>query len=62
MSSALRQAGFEPDPVIERYRRDVDISLIIETLKLTPEQRIDQLEAAARGRDVLRDAARRSER
>ena len=33
----------EPDPVIEAYKKDVDRTLIRENLKLTVEQRCDQL-------------------
>jgi hypothetical protein len=32
-----------PDPVIERYKRDIDRTLIRENLKLTPEERLTQL-------------------
>jgi hypothetical protein len=34
---------FEPDPVIEAYKKDVDRTLIRENLKLTVEQRIEEL-------------------
>ena len=33
-----------PDPVIEAYKKDVDRTLIRENLKLTPEQRLANLE------------------
>lgn len=33
----------EPDPVIEAYKRDVDRTLIRENLKLSVEQRIENL-------------------
>ena len=29
-----------PDPVIEAYKKDVDVTLLRENLKLTPEQRL----------------------
>ncbi|NUL83513.1 MAG: hypothetical protein HUU60_12445 [Armatimonadetes bacterium] len=32
--------SLEPDPVIEYYKKDVDMSLLRENLKLTPEERI----------------------
>ena len=38
----------EPDPVIEAYKKDVDITLLRENLKLTPDQRMDKLQAALR--------------
>jgi hypothetical protein len=33
----------EPDPVIEAYKKDIDRTLIRENLKLTVEQRCEQL-------------------
>lgn len=32
-----------PDPVIEAYKRDVDVSLLRENLKLTVQQRFERL-------------------
>ena len=32
-----------PDPIIEAYKRDVDLSLLRENLKLTVEQRLQKL-------------------
>lgn len=32
-----------PDPVIEAYKKDVDRTLIRENLRLTPEERLDNL-------------------
>ena len=34
----------EPDPVIEAYKKDIDRTLIRENLKLTVEQRLENLE------------------
>lgn len=34
---------FDPDPVIEAYKKDVDRTLLRENLKLTPSQRLDKL-------------------
>jgi len=34
---------FEPDPVIEAYKKDVDRTLIRENLRLSAEQRIEDL-------------------
>jgi hypothetical protein len=39
-NDALSAAGFEPDPVIEAYKRDVDRTLLRENLKKTPEERV----------------------
>jgi hypothetical protein len=33
----------EPDPVIEAYKKDIDRTLIRENLRLTPEERLDNL-------------------
>ena len=33
-----------PDPVIEAFKRDVDQTLLIENLKLTPAQRAEKFE------------------
>ena len=38
-----QNAGFEPDPVIEAYKKDVDRTLIRENLRLSAEQRIEDL-------------------
>ena len=46
----------DPDPVIEAYKKDVDRTLIRENLKLTPEQRINQLMALQRFAEELREA------
>ena len=35
---------FEPDPVIEAYKRDVDRTLFRHNLKLTPHQRLEKLQ------------------
>jgi hypothetical protein len=40
----LEAAGIPRDPVIEAYKKDVDRTLLRENLKLTPEQRIRNLE------------------
>jgi hypothetical protein len=48
---------FEPDPVIEYYKKDVDRTLLRENLKLTPQQRIEKLLAFMRAADRLREAA-----
>ena len=50
------------DPVIEAYKKDVDRTLIRENLKLTVDQRLQNLEALMRDLEELRrgvQAARR---
>ena len=48
----------EPDPVVERYKLDIDFTLVERNLRLTPEQRIVQLMNRARDLEELREAAR----
>ena len=47
---------FEPDPVIEFYKKDVDRTLIRENLRLTVEQRFEQLMRLQRFAEELRRA------
>jgi len=49
---------FEPDPVIELYKRDLDRSLLRENLRLTPEERVRKLAAFMRLVDELKRAGR----
>jgi hypothetical protein len=48
------------DPIIEVYKRDVDVTLIDENLKLTPGERIRNLQSAVRGLTALRTAMQES--
>ena len=47
-----------PDPVIEAYKKDIDITLIRENLKLTPEERVRKLMELQRFAEELRRAGR----
>jgi len=49
-----------PDPVIERYKQDVDRTLLRENLRLTPEERILRLIELARFAEEVREAGRRA--
>jgi hypothetical protein len=49
---------FEPDPVIEAYKRDVDRTLIRENLRLTVEERFDALMRLQKFAEELRRAGR----
>jgi hypothetical protein len=41
------QTPFQPlDPVIEAYKRDIDRTMLIENLKLTPQQRSEKFQRA----------------
>ena len=53
---------FEPDPVIEAYKKDVDRSLIRENLKRTPDERMRGLVALQRFAIELRRAGRDASR
>lgn len=43
MKRKMRRTSFEPDPVIEAYKKDIDRTLLRENLKLTVEQRFLKL-------------------
>jgi hypothetical protein len=60
MSSRSSMAAVEPDPVVERYKRDVDRTLLRRNLTLTPEQRLLQLMELQRFAEELRRAGRRA--
>ena len=46
------------DPVIEAYKKDIDVTLIRENLKLTPEDRARKLMALQRAAEEFRRAGR----
>lgn len=46
------------DPVIEAYKKDIDRTLLIENLKLTPAQRAEKLESFVEMLTELREATR----
>ena len=48
------------DPVVEAYRKDVDVTLLRENLKLTVEERFQKFESVARYARELREAGERS--
>jgi hypothetical protein len=49
---------FDPDPVIEFYKKDIDLTLLRENLKLTPTQRLERLMELQRFAEELRRAGR----
>lgn len=49
-----------PDPVIEFYKKDVDITLLRENLKLTVTQRFEKLMALQRFAEEMKRAGRRT--
>jgi len=48
------------DPLIEALMRDVDVTLLERNLKLTPQQRLDQLTEMQRFATELAEAGRRA--
>jgi hypothetical protein len=48
-----------PDPVLSAYERDIDRTLIRETLRASVEQRLENLQHWMNAMDELRGAARR---
>ncbi len=50
------------DPVIEAYKRDVDRTLLRQALRLTPEQRLIELQRLVELAEELRRAGREAKR
>jgi hypothetical protein len=53
-------AAFEPDPVVEAYKRDLDRTLIRENLKLSVAERLANLQSWQRFIVEMRRAGRAS--
>jgi hypothetical protein len=54
------EAGTDLDPVIEAYKKDVDVTLIRENLRLTVDQRFQQLMKLQQFAEDLRRAGRKA--
>ncbi|MGH9532495.1 MAG: hypothetical protein ACRD2Q_08885 [Terriglobales bacterium] len=52
------ETGIDPDPVIEAYKKDIDRSLLRENLKLTVEERFEELRRLQEFAGELRRAGR----
>jgi hypothetical protein len=50
---------FPKDPVIEAYKRDVDVTLLIENLKRTPQERLDRMISMLRLTEAMQRAMNR---
>ena len=59
---STHQEQFEPDPVVDAYKRDVDRTLIRENLRLTVEERFDALMKLQQFAEELQRAGRESAR
>jgi hypothetical protein len=60
MSETTEKVQGWKDPIIEAYKKDVDITLIRENLKLTIDQRIRQLMELQRFAEELQRAGRKA--
>ena len=49
-----------PDPVIEAYKKDIDVTLIRENLRLTVDQRFQQLMKLQRFAEELQKAGQKA--
>ncbi len=58
MNEKTRDFPFELDPVIEAYKKDVDLTLLRENLKLTVEERFLKLMRLQEFAEELRKAGR----
>jgi hypothetical protein len=54
------EISLDPDPVIERYKQDVDRTLLRANLRRTAEERLLNLMALQRFAEELREAGRRA--
>lgn len=60
--SADEKCSRQPDPVIEFYKKDIDVTLLRENLKLTPAERIRKLTELAKFAEDLRLAGREAKK
>ncbi len=58
----MSTSGFEPDPVVEAYKRDIDMTLLRENLRRTPEERVRNLMALQKLAEGARRAGRKATR
>ena len=58
-SQKIVGVSLAPDPVIEAYKKNIDRTLILENLKLTPDERLQKLQSFMTLIHAARGAARR---
>ena len=56
------KAEFEPDPVIDAYKRDIDMTLLRENLRRSVDERVRNLMALQRLAEEARRAGREAAR
>lgn len=61
-SQTPREPTLGSDPVVDAYKKDIDRTLLRENLKLTPEQRLQQLMKLQAFAEELQAAGRRARR
>lgn len=49
-----------PNPIVEQLKKEVDLTLLEENLKLTPGERLEKLQRFVQAAGVLRDAMRKA--
>ena len=52
----LIPVSLDADPVIEAYKKDVDLTLLRENLKLTPGERVDKMISVLRFAEAVRNS------
>jgi hypothetical protein len=62
VSDLLRYPTLDPDPAVEAYKPGIDVTLLRENLKLTPDQRVRRLVELQRAAEELRRAGREAKR
>ena len=60
--ASMRAAGFEPDPVVDVYKRDIDRTLLRQNLRRSVTERVANLMALQRLAVEARRAGRARER
>ncbi len=60
MNDETNKLIFFPDPVVELYKRDIDLTLIRENLKLTVQQRFEKLMRLQQFAEELRRAGKQA--
>ena len=60
MNDETNKLIFFPDPVVELYKRDIDLTLIRENLKLTVQQRFEKLMRLQQFAEELRRASKQA--